>query len=79
MFPPAIIGNLIIVGGGVTDNVSTSVPGGVVRAYDIVTGDLVWYWDPIPPNQEPIIDEDGDQLYQGAQLMYGLLFLPILN
>ena len=62
--PPAIIGNLIIVGGGVADNVSTSVPGGVVRAYDVVTGDLVWYWDPIPPNQEPIIDEDGNQLYQ---------------
>ena len=62
--PPAIIGNLIIIGGGVADNVSTSVPGGVVRAYDVVTGELVWYWDPIPPNQQPIIDEDGNQLYQ---------------
>ena len=62
--PPAIIGNLIVIGGGIADNVSTTVPGGVVRAYDIVTGDLVWYWDPIPPNQKPIIDEDGEQLYQ---------------
>ena len=62
--PPAIINNLIIVGGGIADNVSTSVPGGVVRAYDIITGELVWYWDPIPPNQTPVIDEEGQQLYQ---------------
>ena len=62
--PPAIIGDIIIVGGGIADNVSTSVPGGVVRAYDIRTGDLIWYWDPIPPGQEPIIDEEGQQLYQ---------------
>ena len=62
--PPAIINNLIIIGGGVADNVSTSVPGGVVRAYDVITGELVWYWDPIPPNQKPIIDEDGKQHYQ---------------
>ena len=62
--PPAIIGDLVIVGGGIADNVSTSVPGGVVRAYDIRTGELIWYWDPIPPGQEPIIDDLGNQLYQ---------------
>ena len=27
------------------------VPGGVVRAYDVITGKLAWYWDPLPPGQ----------------------------
>ena len=25
---------------------------------------MIWYWDPIPPGQEPIIDDLGNQLYQ---------------
>ena len=62
--PPAIINDLIVTGGSIADNVSTTVPGGVVRAYNIRTGELVWYWDPIPPNQEPILDDTGRQLYQ---------------
>ena len=62
--PPAIINDLIITGGSIADNVSTTVPGGVVRAYDIRTGELVWYWDPIPPGQEPVLDDTGKQLYQ---------------
>ena len=62
--PPAIIGNLIILGGGVTDNVSTSVPGGVVRAYNIRTGDLEWYWDPVPPGMEINSSDNGNAEYQ---------------
>ena len=62
--PPAIINDLIITGGSIADNVSTTVPGGVVRAYNVRTGELVWYWDPIPPGQEPILDDMGKQLYQ---------------
>ncbi|MEC7735658.1 MAG: pyrroloquinoline quinone-dependent dehydrogenase [Pseudomonadota bacterium] len=62
--PPAIINNLIVTGGSIADNVSTTVPGGVVRAYNARTGELIWYWDPIPPNQEPVLDDSGNQLYQ---------------
>jgi quinoprotein glucose dehydrogenase len=63
--PPAIAGDLAIVGSAVTDNISTSVPGGVVRAYDLNSGKLAWFWDPIPPGSEPRLDEDG-QTYQRA-------------
>lgn len=62
--PPAIINDLIVLGGSIADNIATTVPGGVVRAYNIRTGELVWYWDPIPPGQEPILDDTGKQLYQ---------------
>ena len=47
--PPAILGNLIITGASVADNISTDVPSGVVRAYDLLTGQLTWDWEPIPP------------------------------
>lgn len=46
--PPAVLGNLLITGAAVADNVSTDVPSGVVRAYDLTTGQLVWNWEPIP-------------------------------
>jgi quinoprotein glucose dehydrogenase len=42
---PAITRNLVIVAGNVTDNASTYEPSGVVRAYDVNTGALVWNWD----------------------------------
>ncbi|NRB56961.1 MAG: membrane-bound PQQ-dependent dehydrogenase, glucose/quinate/shikimate family [Salinicola sp.] len=43
--PPVVTEHLVIVGGHVTDNGSTDEPSGVVRAYDVSTGELVWNWD----------------------------------
>jgi quinoprotein glucose dehydrogenase len=43
--PPAVAGNLVIVGGTVLDNVSIHEQSGVIRAYDAGTGELVWNWD----------------------------------
>lgn len=37
--------NLVVIGGHVTDNVSTDEPSGVIRAFDVHTGKLVWNWD----------------------------------
>jgi quinoprotein glucose dehydrogenase len=46
--PPAIIGNLIIVGSGIADNGRTDLPSGEVRAFDTRTGKLAWTFDPLP-------------------------------
>ena len=62
--PPAIINEKIVVGGSVIDNLSTDIPGGVVRAFDIRSGELSWYWDPIPPEEATIIDDNGNPLYR---------------
>ncbi|MCX7863542.1 MAG: PQQ-binding-like beta-propeller repeat protein, partial [Novosphingobium sp.] len=43
--PPVVIGGLAIIGGWVSDGLSTDEPSGVVRAYDALTGRLVWAWD----------------------------------
>ena len=47
--PPVIIRNLAIIGGAVYDNKSNFMPSGVIRAYDVVTGRLVWAFDPGNP------------------------------
>jgi quinoprotein glucose dehydrogenase len=46
--PPAIIGDLIIVGSSIGDNRGVELERGVVRAYDARSGKLAWSWDPIP-------------------------------
>lgn len=43
--PAAITRQLVIIGGHVTDNESTNEPSGVIRAYDVHDGHLVWNWD----------------------------------
>lgn len=46
--PPAVIGNLIVVGSSLGDNQRFDYTRGTVRAYDAYSGKLVWSWDPIP-------------------------------
>lgn len=46
--PPAVIGDLIIVGSSMGDNRGVELERGVVRAYDARSGKLQWSWDPIP-------------------------------
>lgn len=46
--PPAVIGDLLIVGSSIGDNRGVEIERGVVRAYDARTGQLRWSWDPIP-------------------------------
>lgn len=56
--PPAVTRDLVIVGGAVNDNVSVAEPSGVIRAYDVNTGALVWNWDPGNPDQTAPIAAD---------------------
>lgn len=46
--PPAVLGDLVIVGSAIADNNRADTPSGVVRAYDARTGRRRWAWDPIP-------------------------------
>lgn len=46
---PLVAGDLVVVGGRVADNFSTDEPPGVVRAYNAVSGELAWAWDPGNP------------------------------
>ncbi|WP_293898979.1 membrane-bound PQQ-dependent dehydrogenase, glucose/quinate/shikimate family [Phenylobacterium sp.] len=42
---PTVVGDRVIIGGWVADNQEIAEPSGAVRAFDVVTGALVWTWD----------------------------------
>jgi quinoprotein glucose dehydrogenase len=46
--PPAVIGDVVIVGAAVGDNIAVVQHRGLVRAFDARTGALRWGWDPVP-------------------------------
>jgi len=50
--PPAVAGDLVIVGSAIADNHRVDAPRGVVRAYDARSGALRWAWDPVPRTPE---------------------------
>lgn len=47
---PAIIGDTIVTGTAIGDNLRTNAPLGTVYAFDVRTGALKWTFDPIPRN-----------------------------
>jgi quinoprotein glucose dehydrogenase len=51
--PPAVAGDLVIVGSSVADNDRVDSPSGVVRAFDARTGGLRWSWNPLAPEVAP--------------------------
>ena len=85
---PLVAGNLVIVGGSVMDNgFNTGNPSGVIRAYDVITGRLVWNFDPAnPENTAPVA---ADATYPqdtpvawgtlSADLKNGLVYVPFGN
>lgn len=85
--PPVVTRDLIIVGGAVNDNVSTTLPAGVVRAYDIDSGALLWNFDSgAPERSEPI--GEGEAYTRNSPNMwsiasvdeaFGLVYLPMGN
>jgi quinoprotein glucose dehydrogenase len=46
--PPAIYGNVVVVGSAIGDNRAAEVERGVIRAFDARSGALLWAFDPIP-------------------------------
>jgi len=84
---PTVIGNKILIGGWVADNQELAEPSGVVRAFDVVTGELVWAWD----LGNPAIDKlppEGQTYTRGTPNVWstpafdpdlGLVYLPIGN
>jgi quinoprotein glucose dehydrogenase len=46
--PPAIYRDIVIVGSAIGDNGGVEMQRGIVRAFDVRSGKLLWSWDPIP-------------------------------
>ncbi len=55
--PPVAVDDKLIIGGAVNDNYSTQEQSGVIRAFDIRTGALLWNWDSGNPDDTRPIAE----------------------
>ncbi|MES2857396.1 MAG: PQQ-binding-like beta-propeller repeat protein [Bdellovibrionota bacterium] len=45
---PLVVGDIVILGGGIADNGRVNATAGAVQAFDARTGALRWTWDPAP-------------------------------
>ena len=76
---PLVAGRLVIVGGSVMDNgFNSGNPSGVIRAYDVQSGRLVWNFDPAnPDNTAPIAA--GQNYPQDTPVAWGTLSADLKN
>ncbi|WP_435169850.1 glucose/quinate/shikimate family membrane-bound PQQ-dependent dehydrogenase [Falsirhodobacter sp. 1013] len=61
--PPVAVDGKLIIGGAVNDNFSIHSQSGVIRAFDIATGALLWNWDSGNPDDTTPIDIAGGETY----------------
>ena len=86
---PAVLGDLVVVGSAIADNVRVDAPSGVVRAFDVRKGALRWAFDLAPPDYPAAPErrsEDGyllgtPNVWAGftVDADRGLIFLPTGN
>jgi quinoprotein glucose dehydrogenase len=78
--PPTIIGNVAVIGARILDNQSTDMPSGVIRGFDVTTGQLVWAWDMLHPSATrqrnfPRSTPNAWAIFTGDQSL-GLVYVP---
>ncbi len=84
---PLIAGHLIVVGGRVADNIEVGEPSGVIRAFDVRSGALVWVWDlaretpdtPLDPNIHYTRATPNVWTSMAYDPALGLIYLPTGN
>ena len=72
--PPAVIGDLVVVGSAIADNHRADSVTGEVRAFDARTGALRWTWDPMPGNPQAGAGNAWSRIIVDPDR--GLVFLP---
>ncbi|MBB2710267.1 UNVERIFIED_ORG: quinoprotein glucose dehydrogenase [Rhizobium etli] len=85
--PPVAVAGKIIIGGAVNDNYSTQAQSGVIRAFDIKTGALVWNWDsgnpdvttPIAAGQTYTTNSPNSWSVFSVDEALGMVYIPLGN
>lgn len=85
--PPVVTEHLVIIGGAITDNGSVDSPGGVIRAYDVNSGKLVWNFDPgrpdatepLPVGETYVRSTPNSWTIATADEALGLVYIPMGN
>ncbi|RMR05393.1 glucose/quinate/shikimate family membrane-bound PQQ-dependent dehydrogenase [Pseudomonas syringae group genomosp. 7] len=85
---PLIAGDLIVIGSSVMDNgYSAGNPSGVIRAFNVMTGELVWNFDPQNPDSTQPVTADRNYPQDtpvawatlSADVENGLVYVPFGN
>ncbi|CAM5771475.1 glucose dehydrogenase [Labrys miyagiensis] len=82
--PPVVTAKAVIVAGAVIDNYSTKEPSGVIRAFDVHAGKLLWAFDPGNPNpNEPasethhyVANSPNSWTISAYDAKLGLIYIP---
>jgi len=85
--PPVAVDGKLIIGGAVNDNYSTSEQSGVIRAFDIRTGELIWNWDsgnpdvttPLPEGEFYTTNSPNSWSVFSYDEALGLVYIPLGN
>jgi quinoprotein glucose dehydrogenase len=85
--PPVAVGGKIVVGGAVNDDSSTKEQSGVIRAFDINSGALVWNWDsgnpdvttPLLAGQFYTTNSPNSWSVSSVDEALGLIYVPLGN
>lgn len=85
--PPVIVAGKIIIGGAVNDNYSTQEQSGVIRAFDVNTGALIWNWDsgnpartePLAPGETYTTNSPNSWSVFSYDEGLGLVYIPLGN
>ncbi len=85
--PPVIVGDKIIIGGAVNDNYSTQSQSGVIRAFDVDTGELIWNWDsgnpaettPLPEGQTYTANSPNSWSVFSVDEQLEMVYIPLGN
>jgi quinoprotein glucose dehydrogenase len=85
--PVVVTQKLVIVAGTVLDNVSTHEQSGVIRAFDIDTGALVWNWDsgnpdataPIAAGENYTANSPNSWSISSVDEALGMVYIPMGN
>ena len=83
--PPVVTRDLLIIGASIDDTLSVNNPSGVIRAFDVHTGRLVWNWDlahpdvttPLPAGQLYTPNTPGSWAGGSVDEKLGLVYFPI--
>ncbi|ANL39728.1 MULTISPECIES: glucose/quinate/shikimate family membrane-bound PQQ-dependent dehydrogenase [Rhizobium] len=85
--PPVAVAGKIIIGGAVNDNYSTEEQSGVIRAFDIKTGALIWNWDsgnpdvttPLAEGQTYTTNSPNSWSVFSVDEALGMVYIPLGN
>ncbi|WP_298287858.1 pyrroloquinoline quinone-dependent dehydrogenase [Novosphingobium sp.] len=74
--PPAVWGNVIVVGVAVQDNMFRNALDGIVRGFDVVSGRELWSWNPIPDDLSPVTGAANAWAPLSIDAKRGWVFVP---